>query len=84
MGRTAVTIGFSVPPELAEEVDRIARAEGRSRSALFREMVRLYQEQRELEVFEELAEYGRRKAKEAGIRTEADVERVIAEARLGG
>jgi len=81
MGRTAVTIGFSVSPELAEEIDRIARNEGRSRSALFREMVRLYQEQKELEVFEELASYGRTQATGAGIRTEADVERVIAEAR---
>lgn len=83
MSRTAVTIGFSVPPELAAQVDRIARAEGRSRSALFREMVRLYQEQRELEVFEDLAAYGREQAKNVGIRTETDVERVIAQARRG-
>lgn len=81
MARTAVTIGFSVPPEIAQQVERIAHLEGRSRSELFRDMVRVYREQRELEAFEELAGYGREQAAAAGIRTEADVERLIAEAR---
>jgi metal-responsive CopG/Arc/MetJ family transcriptional regulator len=84
VARTAVTIGFSVPPETAELVERMARLEGRNRSALFRDMVRLYREQRELEVFEDLAAYGRERANRLGIRTEADIERLIAEARGGG
>lgn len=83
MARTAVTIGFSVPPETAEQVERMARNEGRSKSELFRDMVRVYREQRELEVFEELATYGQAQAARAGVRTEADVERLIAEARGG-
>ena len=81
MARTAVTIGFSVPPETAEQVESIARREGRSKSELFRDMVRVYREQRELKVFEELAEYGRLKVEQRGIRTEEDVERLIDEAR---
>lgn len=81
MGRTAVTIGFSVPPETAQLVDRMAAHEGRSRSELFRDMVRVYREQRELEAFEELAEYGRAQAIECGVRTEEDIERLIAESR---
>ncbi|MDO8964293.1 MAG: ribbon-helix-helix protein, CopG family [Coriobacteriia bacterium] len=81
MGRTAVTIGFSVTPEIAERVERMAAREGRSRSALFRDMVRIYSEQRELEVFEELAVYGRDTARAAGARTEEDIERLIDEAR---
>ena len=84
MARTAVTIGFSVPPEMAAQVERLARQEGRSKSELFRDMLRVYREQRELEVFEELAAYGREKAEKLGIRTEEDVERLIAEARGGG
>ena len=83
MARTAVTIGFSVPPEMAEHVERMARLEGRSKSELFRDMVRTYSEQRELEAFEQLAQYGRAKAEAAGVRTEQDVERLIAEARRG-
>lgn len=81
MARTAVTIGFSVPPETAAMVQRIAEREGRGKSELFRDMVHVYIEQRELEVFEDLAQYGSLRADRAGIRTEADVERVIAEAR---
>ena len=81
MARTAVTIGFSVPPEMAEQIESMARREGRNKSELFRDMVRVYREQRELEVFEELAVYGRQKAQQRGIRTEEDVERLIDEAR---
>lgn len=81
MARTAVTIGFSVPPELAEEVERLAKLEGRSKSDLFREMLRVYRRERELEVFEELAEYGRARARERAVMTEVDVERLIHEAR---
>jgi len=83
MARTAVTIGFSVPPETAEQVERMARIEGRSKSEIFRDMVRVYREQRELEAFEELADYGRAAAERVGVRTEQDVERLIAEARGG-
>ncbi len=81
MARTAVTVGFSVPPEIAEKVERIAREEGRSKSELFREMVRTYEAQRELAVLEELAEYGRANTMRRGITSEVDVVRLIHEAR---
>jgi metal-responsive CopG/Arc/MetJ family transcriptional regulator len=80
MARTAVTIGFSVPPELASEVERMAEMEGRTKSALFREMVRVYRRERELAVFEDLAAYGTRQP-HAGSLTEDEVERLIHEAR---
>ena len=81
MARTAVTIGFSVPPEIAERVERIAREEGRSKSAVFRDMVRTYEVQRELRILEDLSAYGRKKAEELGITSEEDVDRLIHEAR---
>lgn len=81
MARTATTIGFSVPPELAAEVEHMARAEGRTKSELFREMVRVYRRERELLVFEDLAAHGRAKARDAGALTEEDIERLIHEAR---
>lgn len=43
MGRVTKVIGFSVPPALAEEVERVANAERRTKSELFREMFRVYQ-----------------------------------------
>jgi predicted DNA-binding protein len=81
MARTAVTIGFSVPPELASEIERMAQTEGRTKSELFREMVRVYRRERELAVFEDLATYGRGRARQAGVLSEEDVERLIHEAR---
>jgi len=81
MVRTAVTIGFSVPPELAAEVERMAQFEGRTKSELFREMVRVYRREREIAVFEDLAAYGRSRSSRAGVLTEDDVERLIHEAR---
>ena len=81
MARTATTIGFSVPPELAAEVERMAQLEGRTKSELFREMVRVYRRERELAVFEGLAVYGRERACAAGAMTEDDIEQLIHEAR---
>ena len=38
MPRTTKTLGFSVPPTLAKEVESLARKERRTMSELFREM----------------------------------------------
>lgn len=81
MARTAVTVGFSVTPEVAELIEQMARREGKSKSELFRDMVRVYRRERELEIFEELSAYGRAKAAELGITSEEDVERIIHESR---
>lgn len=108
MPRTTKVLGFSVPPAVVREVDKLARAERRTRSELFREMVRVYvryrgqrdrdeerwitnliaetqaeQARNPMSVEEMLAEskrlteYGAQSAKRLGIRTEADVDRVI-------
>jgi len=43
MGRATKVVGFSVPPAVAEEVEQIAKEEHRTKSELFREMLRVYQ-----------------------------------------
>jgi metal-responsive CopG/Arc/MetJ family transcriptional regulator len=43
MARTTKTLGFSVPPAVVKEVESLARQERRTKSELFREMVRVYQ-----------------------------------------
>ena len=78
-GRVAVTI--SMPPAVAEEYDRLARATAKNRSELFREMFDTYRRTRGEEVFNELQRYGSRKAREKGVRTERDVERLVFEDR---
>ena len=47
MSRTTKIIGFSVPPAFVKEVENLARQERRTKSELFREMVRVYRRYRE-------------------------------------
>lgn len=79
--RTSRVLAVSVPPESAEDFDRLARQEGRNRSELFREMLRVYRGYRESATFESLQRYGAARARSRGVRDEADVERLIHEAR---
>ena len=46
MARTTKVLGFSVSPEIASAFEEIVRAERRSKSELFREMFRVYQQYR--------------------------------------
>lgn len=77
-------LAVSVPPAAAEEFDRLAEAEGRNKSELFREMLRVYRGYRETRTFESLQRYGAARARSLGIRDEYDVERLIDEFRRGG
>ena len=45
--REAKIVSFSMPPALAEEIERIARKEHRTKSELFRDIFRLWKEQRQ-------------------------------------
>lgn len=46
VSRITRNIGFSIPPRMAEEFDRVAAEEGSTKSELFRRMFRLYQSYR--------------------------------------
>jgi metal-responsive CopG/Arc/MetJ family transcriptional regulator len=74
-------LAVSVPPEAADEFEELAGAEGRNKSELFREMLRVYRVYRETGTFESLQRYGAARARRLGIRDEGDVERLIAEVR---
>ena len=75
MTRVSKTTTISLPPNLFREARHIAKAKGMTTSELFREAFRRYQ--REDRTWRELLRYGRRKAERAGIRTAADVERLV-------
>ena len=47
MSRTTKILGFSVPPTVVREVETLARQERRTKSELFREMVRVYRRYRQ-------------------------------------
>jgi Arc/MetJ-type ribon-helix-helix transcriptional regulator len=78
MPRTTKTITFSLPPDMAEQVEKTMKAEGRTRSELLREALRRYFRQRQ--EWQRLLEYGQRRAGELGIRPE-DVDRLVHEDR---
>jgi metal-responsive CopG/Arc/MetJ family transcriptional regulator len=79
--RSSRVLTVSVPPDTAEDFDRIAEDEGRNRSELFREMLRVYRTYLETRTFESLQRYGAAQASRKGIKTERDVERLIRDAR---
>lgn len=79
--RKGRVISVSVPQESAREFERIAEEEGRNKSELFREMLRVYVARRAMERFQELQRYMSARARELGIRNERDVERLIQEFR---
>ncbi len=47
MSRTTKILGFSVPPLVVKEVETLAKEERRTKSELFREMVRVYRRYRQ-------------------------------------
>lgn len=78
-GRVPVTL--SVPSELATKFERLAKAEAKNKSQLFREMVSVYERQRTIEEFHALQRYGIKQARKKGVLTEADVEALVFQGR---
>jgi len=75
--RNSKVVSITLPPEMAQEAEDLAKREKRTMSELMREAFRLYKRERE---WDEANAYGRTKAKQLGI-TEADVVRLIQEHR---
>lgn len=71
--RTTKIVAISVFPQFMKKVDRIAKEEGRTRSEMWREVMRQYIAERELV---QLQNYGSLKVKKIGLK-EADVQKII-------
>lgn len=76
-----VPITVSLPSNLAESFERLAKIEAKNKSQLFREMLAVYEQRRREEQFYELQRYGVKKAKKKGVLTEADVEKLVFQGR---
>jgi Arc/MetJ-type ribon-helix-helix transcriptional regulator len=78
-------VSISLPPPLHEAVERRAKRQHQTTSELVREALRRYLEDRTAEeaLWKDLRTYGAQRAKALGVRTEADVRRVVAEYRRG-
>ncbi|MHB2025799.1 MAG: ribbon-helix-helix protein, CopG family [Elusimicrobiota bacterium] len=79
--RISKTTTISLPPSLYQEVIRMAKTKGMTKSEMLRAAWRRYSRQEH--EWADILAYGRRKAEEAQIRNEEDVERLIDEIRAG-
>ena len=77
--RTAVTI--SMPQDMAEDYDKLAKRLAKNRSVLFREMFLSYKRRILKKEFRELQRYGAGLACKKGLLTETDVEKLVFEGR---
>lgn len=76
---SATKVSLSLPEELARQAERVAKREGRTRSELLREALKLYLVESR---WRELRKYGAAQAGRLGL-AEDDVERLIREYRAG-
>jgi predicted DNA-binding protein len=77
MARTTKTITFSLPPEMADRVDKVMKQQGGSRSEFLRDAVLRYIEECE---WRQLLQYGEERARDKGIGPE-DVAELVEEYR---
>lgn len=76
--RHTKTWTISLPPQMEREVLKVAKVEQRTKSELIREALREYMLTHRLK---EIQRIGAKRASALGIRTEADIERIIDEIR---
>ena len=81
MKRRRVAMTISVPPEIANNYEKLARQEAKNKSQLFREMFLLYKTRTLEQEFYDLQRQGTRLARKKAILTEKDVERIVFEDR---
>lgn len=74
---TAVKKTISLPADLAREVEALAKAEGKTLSAVIQDALRHARVERRLAELRGLQGYWSRKARERGLLTERDLERYL-------
>lgn len=74
---TAIKKTISLPPDLARDAESLARAEGKTLSGVIQDALRQARRQRRLQEFRGIQGYWSRKARDKGILTEQDLERLL-------
>ncbi len=78
--RTTKPITVSLSPDLLRETQRVAQEETRTRSELIRDALRQYLASRH---WQRLRQWGAETAERLGLKTEADLQRLLDEVRTG-
>ena len=73
----AVKKTISIPADLARDAEALARAEGKTLSAVIQDALRQSRIERRLQDLRGLQGYWSRKARDKGILTEQDIERYL-------
>jgi len=81
MNKTRRAVTISMPKDMAEQYDNLAKRLAKNRSVLFREMFLAYKRQALEKEFREIQTYGAQLARKKGLLTEADVEKLVFEGR---
>ena len=81
MTRAGKTFTISLPSEMAEQVKEIAKEENRNLSELFREAIRVYQQEREIKEIRRVQHLLKPKLAAKGILTEEQIDKLIYEDR---
>ena len=81
MARKTRVLGFSVAPSIAEDYERRAARQRKSKSELFRDMVEAYKAKLDEDELLRLQARMSRKARKLGVLTERQVERIVFEDR---
>jgi len=74
---TAVKKTISLPPDLANEAEMIAKEEGKTLSAIIQDALRLARREKMKREFQGMQGYWSQKARDKGILTEKDLERYL-------
>jgi len=81
LGRKSKVLSLSVPPEMARELDNIARTEDKSRSEIFKDMFKNYKESVAEREWRELFSFGKETAKRFKIKDEEELFKILDEER---
>ena len=81
MTQHRVPVTLSLPQGIARQFVKLAKEEAKNRSELFRDMFRVFQQQRSEREFLDIQRYGVAQARAKGVLTEDDVERIVREGR---
>ena len=81
MARTTKTLTVSLPPQIYEEIEKLAKLERKTKSELFRDMVAVYEDHLDEKRRERLRRLGRATARKYRLSSERDIEKLVHEAR---
>ncbi|MDI6817574.1 MAG: ribbon-helix-helix domain-containing protein [Actinomycetota bacterium] len=77
LGRSTKILSFSLSPEMADEIEELAKKERRSKSELLREMVHVYKERQAEAEWQDLFAFGEKTAKRFGIKNEDELFKIL-------